>query len=103
MRILTSTIASLLMLGTAAGAADMVRPVYKAPIAPAPAPTWTGFYAGINVGGAAAKYSIRAPYFMCGAACLLLLLIVGPKLRTLDEVAVQPEATRVGEAAPAEV
>ena len=36
-------------------AADMVRPVYKAPIAPPPAPTWTGFYVGVNVGGAAAK------------------------------------------------
>ena len=54
MRILTSAFTSLLMLGTAS-AADMVRPVYKAPIAPPPAPTWTGFYVGVNVGGAAAK------------------------------------------------
>ena len=38
MRILTSAITSLLMLG-AASAADMVRPVYKAPVAPPPAPT----------------------------------------------------------------
>jgi outer membrane immunogenic protein len=54
MRILTSAITSLLMLGTAS-AADMMRPVYKAPVAPALASTWTGFYAGVNVGGAAAK------------------------------------------------
>ena len=54
MRILTSAITSQLMLGTAS-APDMVRPVYKAPIAPPPAPTWTGFYVGVNVGGAAAK------------------------------------------------
>lgn len=53
MRILTSTIA-LLMLGTAANAADVMRPVYKAPIVAPSAPTWTGFYAGVNVGGAAA-------------------------------------------------
>jgi MFS family permease len=60
---------------------------------------------GSVVGGAAAKYSIRAPYFMCGAACLLLLLVVGPKLRTLDEEVVEPAAASlVGEAAePAEV
>jgi len=54
MRILATTITSLLMLGSA-GAADMVRPVYKAPVAPPPAPTWTGFYVGVNVGGARAK------------------------------------------------
>jgi outer membrane immunogenic protein len=53
MRILTSAITSLLMLGTAS-AADMVRPVYKAPVAPAPMPTWTGFYVGVNAGGAVA-------------------------------------------------
>jgi hypothetical protein len=37
---------------TAASAADMMRPIpYKA--APmAAAPTWTGFYLGVNVGGA---------------------------------------------------
>jgi outer membrane immunogenic protein len=57
MRILT-TITSLLMLGTAASAADMVRPIYKAPVPPAPAPTWTGFYLGVNVGGAAVKSDI---------------------------------------------
>jgi outer membrane immunogenic protein len=50
MRTLTSTIA-LLLLGTAANAADM-RPIYKAPMAPPSVLSWTGFYAGINVGGA---------------------------------------------------
>jgi hypothetical protein len=50
----------------------------------------------------AAKFSIRAPYFMCGAACLLLLLVVGPRLRTLDAPAEEPEPS-LAEAAPAEV
>jgi outer membrane immunogenic protein len=51
MRTIISTTAALLMLGTAAGAADM-RPIpYKAAPMVAP-PTWTGFYLGVNVGGA---------------------------------------------------
>jgi outer membrane immunogenic protein len=52
MRTAISATAALLMLGTAASAADMMRPIpYKA--APmAAAPTWTGFYLGVNVGGA---------------------------------------------------
>jgi MFS family permease len=59
--------------------------------------------AGSAVGGLAAKYSIRAPYFLCGAACLALLVVVGPRLRTLDDAAEEPEAALVGEVTPAEV
>ena len=51
MRLITSTAFALLMLGTAASAADMSRPIpYKAPPMAA-APSWTGFYLGVNAGG----------------------------------------------------
>ena len=43
------TSASLLFLVTSASAADLATK--KAPPAPSPAPLWTGFYAGVNVGG----------------------------------------------------
>jgi outer membrane immunogenic protein len=44
-----SATAALLMLGTAASAADLSRPM-PYPAAPA-LPTWTGFYLGVNAGG----------------------------------------------------
>lgn len=38
-------------IGSAADAADLKAPVYKAPIvAPAPVSSWTGFYVGVNAG-----------------------------------------------------
>jgi len=40
---------SLLLLASAASAADLATK--KAPPAPSPAPLWTGFYAGLNLGG----------------------------------------------------
>jgi outer membrane immunogenic protein len=51
MRIAISATAALLVLGTAASAADMPPPYFKAPPVVA-APSWTGFYLGVNVGGA---------------------------------------------------
>jgi outer membrane immunogenic protein len=42
------TTTSLIILSSAAAAADL--PTKKAPLAPPP-PTWTGFYAGLNLGG----------------------------------------------------
>jgi outer membrane immunogenic protein len=50
MRLIGSTTFALLMLGTAASAADMSRPMpYSAPPLVAP-PSWTGFYLGVNIG-----------------------------------------------------
>lgn len=49
------------MLTSAATAADMQRPVYKAPLLPAPVQTWTGFYAGIN-GGVAGMRGPQSSY-----------------------------------------
>ena len=57
--------ASLLALATVTGgaavAADLSRPIVKAPpVAPLPPPfTWTGFYLGANIGGAWAGGDIR--------------------------------------------
>ncbi len=51
MRILTTAITSLLMLGTASAADMRPVPYYKAPPIAA-TPSWTGFYAGVNAGGA---------------------------------------------------
>lgn len=51
MRLINSTTLALLMLTTAASAADLSRPFpYKAPPM-VMAPNWTGFYLGANVGG----------------------------------------------------
>src|ERR1700741_1060191 len=38
------------LVGSPARAADMAAPVYKAPPAPAPIFSWTGFYIGLNGG-----------------------------------------------------
>ena len=49
MRTALSATAALLMLGTAASAADLRPMPYQPPIAALP--TWTGFYLGANLGG----------------------------------------------------
>ena len=49
------------MMCAPAGAADIARPVYKAPVvAPPPAFTWTGFYVGGHVGGIRGRDSFSA-------------------------------------------
>ena len=55
---LTSVSAAALMLASSAQAADLARPVYKAPPAPPPAWTWTGFYVGGTLGGVVGHNSI---------------------------------------------
>ena len=61
-RILLATV-TIAALGSAnALAADMgQRPVYKAPVMMAPAPTWTGCYIGGNIGGAFGDASLSGP------------------------------------------
>jgi outer membrane immunogenic protein len=51
--------AALLSLATPAFAADIIEPapVVKAPVAPAPIFTWTGFYIGAHGGGAWSKWT----------------------------------------------
>jgi outer membrane immunogenic protein len=51
-RIILSLLASATALGlaSAASAADLARPAYKAPPPPPPIFSWTGFYIGVNVG-----------------------------------------------------
>ena len=62
MRRMMITMAGLAALSLAAGqalAADMARPVYKAPVAPpAPIYNWTGCYIGANVGAAWAHVDV---------------------------------------------
>ena len=49
------------MMCAPAGAADIAKPVYKAPVvAPPPAFTWTGFYIGGHVGGIRGRESFSA-------------------------------------------
>lgn len=51
------------LIGTPALAADMAPPVYKAPPPAAPMWSWSGFYAGVNLGGAwgTSKYTLTFP------------------------------------------
>jgi opacity protein-like surface antigen len=49
--LLAGTAVAVVMTAGAAGAADMARPLYKAP-PPVPVFTWTGWYVGVHVGGA---------------------------------------------------
>jgi len=69
MKKLATVIAAITLIGTPAFAADMA--LKAPPPAPAPVPTWTGFYGGIQVGGGwsdeAVNYSANDP----GAAALL--------------------------------
>ncbi len=52
-RILLAALATTALCSASALAADLPqRPVYKAPVMVAPAPTWTGCYIGGNIGGA---------------------------------------------------
>jgi len=51
MRITIWATAGLLMLASAANAADMGRPIPYQPPAMVAAPNWTGFYLGVNAGG----------------------------------------------------
>ena len=63
MKKLATAIAAIALIGTPAFAADMA--VKAPPAAPAPVPTWTGFYGGIQFGGAwsdeAVNYSPNDP------------------------------------------
>jgi outer membrane immunogenic protein len=61
-RILLATVAIAALGSANALAADMgQRPVYKAPVMMAPAPTWTGCYFGGNIGGAFGRASLDGP------------------------------------------
>lgn len=53
----------MLAISQAASAADMSRPVYKAPPPAAPVWSWTGFYLGGHVGGAWSDESATIPGF----------------------------------------
>jgi outer membrane immunogenic protein len=46
-----TVIAAVALIGAPAFAADLGRPMYKAPAPVAPAYDWTGFYVGLNAGG----------------------------------------------------
>ena len=50
--LLAGTAVAVVMAAGSAGAADMARPVYKAPPPPIPVFSWTGWYVGVHVGGA---------------------------------------------------
>jgi len=68
MRAITISALPLLMLATAASAADLSRgPVYKGPSLVQAAPGWEGFYIGGNIGGgwagARADFSTTGPVF----------------------------------------
>ncbi len=49
--LLAGTAVAVVMAAGSAGAADLSRPVYKAP-PPIPVFSWTGWYVGVHVGGA---------------------------------------------------
>jgi outer membrane immunogenic protein len=49
--LLAGTAVAVVMAANSAGAADLSRPVYKAP-PPIPVFSWTGWYVGVHVGGA---------------------------------------------------
>ena len=60
---------------------------------------------GTLLGGAAARINLRAPYLLCGAACLVLLVVVGPKLHLLDptpSASVPPQADAADALTPRE-
>jgi outer membrane immunogenic protein len=65
MRSFVPTAALLLMLGTAANAADFGRPPVKAPLQPMVVDTWTGFYLGLNAGGG---WAVGSSDFSAGGA-----------------------------------
>jgi outer membrane immunogenic protein len=50
--LLAGTAVAVVMAAGSAGAADLSRPVYKAPPPPIPVFSWTGLYVGVHVGGA---------------------------------------------------
>jgi outer membrane immunogenic protein len=50
--LLAGTAIAVVMAANSAGAADLSRPVYKAPPPPIPVFSWTGWYVGVHVGGA---------------------------------------------------
>ena len=52
--------ASLLAITQVASAADMSRPVYKAPPPAAPVWSWTGFYIGAHLGGSWSDETVTA-------------------------------------------
>jgi len=67
---IAAVIAGAVVLGSSAYAADIARPVYKAPPAPITTYNWTGFYIGGNVGYARGKSNFVST-FDCpiGFAC----------------------------------
>jgi outer membrane immunogenic protein len=63
-RFLLATIALAALAAVPAGAADLSRPIYKAPPPPPPVPvfTWTGCYIGGNVGGLWVNKDVSGPF-----------------------------------------
>ena len=61
--LLAGTAIAVVMAANSAGAADLSRPVYKAPPPPIPVFSWTGWYVGVHVGGAWARRSGRIRSF----------------------------------------
>ncbi|HET7848773.1 MAG TPA: outer membrane beta-barrel protein [Pseudolabrys sp.] len=68
-----------------AGAADIKAPVYKAPPIMAPAPTWAGFYAGLNAGygwgsGSTDLVALEPNFFIRGQTIGALPTSLGPRM-----------------------
>jgi hypothetical protein len=76
MKKLATAIAAIALIGTPAFAADMA--VKAPPPAPAPVPTWTGFYGGIQFGGGWSDEAVNYSPNDVGAAAVLSGLAVSP-------------------------
>ena len=62
MRKLLLAAATTVLLAAPAIAADMARPVMKAPIAPVPVYNWSGFYIGVDGGWAGSRQDVNWPF-----------------------------------------